>query len=310
MGADVHELVYLPFLLSMVVVALSRAASRRLAPRAAAWAILMSMVALGASTAVALGLLASPLVARLPLAARLGRWQPGTVALRSPVPVWLSIVALAALTAVTGCAIVRARRLASQFRGAAQAHNQLPPGSPELVVVNESKPLAYALSPTMSRSGRIIISKGMLTLLDDAERSAVLAHERAHLRHHHDLFIAASDLATAANPLLAPTRKDLRFALERWADEDAAGATSRAVTASALAKAAIAAINLITLPSGASQLHSHSMPLRVAALLDGPPSAHRRLAWLLICLAVTAGFAVALATHDTEQFFEAVRRSQ
>src|SRR5581483_9371752 len=58
---------------------------------------------------------------------------------------------------------------------------------------------------------------GMLALLDDAERAAVLAHERSHLRHHHALFELVVRVAVALNPLVISLEHDVRFALERWA---------------------------------------------------------------------------------------------
>ncbi|MBV9952808.1 MAG: M48 family metalloprotease [Acidimicrobiia bacterium] len=302
------HLVYLPFALTVAAVVVSRLATSRLPARAAAWSTAVTMVALAATTTLALAILASPLIARVPLVAHLGRWRPAAVALHSPIPACSSAVAVVALLLVCSRVGVEVQRLARQFRDAARTHDHLHAAPAPLVVIEDHTPVAYAVSRATSRSGRIVMSTGMIDLLDRDERHAVVAHETAHLHHRHDLFLAAADLAVAVNPLLRPARADLRYSLERWADEDAATSTSRPVVAAALAKAAVTAIGLVTTP-GALHLHSHDMTRRVAALLaDGPP-AHRRLAWGLVGLAVVAAGAIALATHDTERFFEAVRRS-
>jgi beta-lactamase regulating signal transducer with metallopeptidase domain len=148
----------------------------------------------------------------------------------------------------------------------------------------------------------------MLALLDDDERAAVVAHEHSHLRHGHGAFITVMRMASALNPLLAPMRGDLQFALERWADEDAAAVTHRAVIASALAKAALAVLHVGegTIAPAAVHLHTYAVTERVTALLDDPAQ-RARLAWALLAVAAIAAASLAWAMHDTERFFEAVR---
>ena len=93
-----------------------------------------------------------------------------------------------------------------------------------------------------AEAGAIVVSTGMLTLLDAQERRALLAHEAAHLRHHHARYVAVAELAVAANPLLRPLARGVRLAVELWADQVAAQEVgdSRAV-ARALARASLAA---------------------------------------------------------------------
>ncbi|MGI8778030.1 MAG: BlaI/MecI/CopY family transcriptional regulator [Acidimicrobiales bacterium] len=71
------------------------------------------------------------------------------------------------------------------------------------------------------------------------------AYEHAHLVHAHRLFVIVAPLAAALDPLVWLCRGAVGFALERWADEDAASAsrTSRCVTARALARAALAKLS-------------------------------------------------------------------
>ena len=72
------------------------------------------------------------------------------------------------------------------------------PAPDELVIVDDPAPDAFALP---GLPGRIVVSTGMLDHLTDADRQAMLAHERAHLTGHHYAFLAATHLA--APPTLA-----------------------------------------------------------------------------------------------------------
>jgi Zn-dependent protease with chaperone function len=69
--------------------------------------------------------------------------------------------------------------------------------------------------------GRIVVTTGLLHNLEPAERRAVLAHEAAHLRGHHQIYVQLTELAAAANPLLRPVARAVRYGVERWADEPA-----------------------------------------------------------------------------------------
>ena len=102
--------------------------------------------------------------------------------------------------------------------------------------------------------------------------------------------------------------RDMRYALERWADEDAAALTERPVVASALAKVALGVLGSVRSTSfvGMPSFHRHGVPDRVAALIEEPR--HRSgPAWALIALSLVAAAALAWATHNTERFFEAAR---
>ncbi|PYC61400.1 M56 family peptidase, partial [Streptomyces tateyamensis] len=70
------------------------------------------------------------------------------------------------------------------------------------------------------------------------ERAALLAHERAHLRARHHLFLAAAEYAAVLHPALRRLRGPLGYHLERWADESAARSVGdRALTARAVGRA-------------------------------------------------------------------------
>lgn len=95
-------------------------------------------------------------------------------------------------------------------------------GSIDVFVVPVGAPLAVALDgPDLP----ILISRGMLDSLTSAELEVVVRHEVAHLtRHHGALLVLATILEDSVGRLIPPLRLSahtLRFAIERWADEEA-----------------------------------------------------------------------------------------
>jgi Zn-dependent protease with chaperone function len=141
-------------------------------------------------------------------------------------------VGLAAL-AVAFAAVVSATRVRRN-----QRRQRTPPHHDDFAVIPSDEPVAYALP---GRPGQVVVSTGMLNALDVGERRVLIAHERAHLRKHHHRYLSLIELAAASLPLLAPLNGRLRFAVERWADEEAAKEVGdRALVASAIASAALA----------------------------------------------------------------------
>jgi beta-lactamase regulating signal transducer with metallopeptidase domain len=148
----------------------------------------------------------------------------------------------------------------------------------------------------------------MLRTLDAAERRVLLAHERSHLRHRHDRYRRLVGIAACLNPLLRAAVAAVDFLLERWADEDAAGAVgSRHLTARALARAAVADgphRQRLWQPSFAAQRVSR----RVNALLAPAPVRGARLAVLLpAAVAVIGAAAAVIAAHDLAHLFDLLR---
>lgn len=103
-----------------------------------------------------------------------------------------------------------------------------------LIVADE---LAQAFA-VPGRGGTVVATTALREALSAAEFDAVVRHERAHLRHHHHVYVQMAELAACINPLLSRWRGAVRFAAERHADEHAAQA-GRAVAARALTKAAL-----------------------------------------------------------------------
>src|SRR5262249_53177335 len=155
----------------------------------------------------------------------------------------------------------------------------------------------------------IVASVGIIRGLDAAERRAVLAHERSHLRHHHHAHHTAAALAAAANPLLGRVPVAVALATERWADEDAARSTQRDTVAAALILAAGGAQARATTPAAVLAVATQHVVARVQALRAPAP---RPTAWritaLLALLLITVG-SIVLAAHDTERLFELAKRT-
>jgi bla regulator protein blaR1 len=141
----------------------------------------------------------------------------------------IGIVALAAVV-VASVSVLRVR--------GRQRRQPAPSDDRELAVIASDQAVAYALP---GRPGQVVVSTGMLQSLDPQERRVLIAHERSHLRRRHHRYLRLTELAVAAIPVLAPLNARLRFAIERWADEDAANEIGdRATVASAIARAALA----------------------------------------------------------------------
>jgi Peptidase family M48 len=291
----VHVSVYVPFVVSAVVAVLAPRLALRLPPGRAAWALALTAVVTAGAWLGALTLLAFTALAQIPEVAEQGPWS--VPVLRAKDPVWLGVgvggaVALLATAAVVGVvAVRRTRALALARRTCARL-----PGAGELAVLDDPSPHAFALP---GRPGRIVVSRAMLRCLDGTEREALLAHERAHLRHRHHRFEAVWQLTAAANPLLRPVAATGAFLLERWADEEAAASVGdRAVVARAVARAALASARGHRVPA-ALAADGGAVPRRVRALLDPPPR-HRPLPLLVggLLLAVCCVSLVDATTDD------------
>jgi Zn-dependent protease with chaperone function len=109
-----------------------------------------------------------------------------------------------------------------------------PGDEPGVAIVDHDAPAVYCLP-----GGRhqVVISDGALAALTQEQLRAVLAHERAHLRHRHHLILAlAAALARAFPrvPLLSQARLQLVVLAEMAADDEAARRHRRDDLAAAL----------------------------------------------------------------------------
>jgi hypothetical protein len=206
----------------------------------------------------------------------------------------LLVSALGFLAQVT-CDLVRASRACGRLDGAAH----------RLRISPDEYPAAF----TVPLRGTIVVSAGMLRLLPADERRALLAHEDAHLRRFHAGYVMAAALAAAANPLLRPVARQVRLAVELWADQLAAREVGDGrVVARALARASLGA-NRPPQASGVRLAAADTdVSTRVRALLSCAPRFRPWAAAAAVALALASG-AVALRLtvdlHDQVEIAQA-----
>jgi Zn-dependent protease with chaperone function len=272
--------------LSAPLAAISPAIGRRVAPALAA-RVLTAAVVTAAATCWSLFLLAATLVGDAPPVVAEARQDGHRLA--EPVPEVIGImaaVALAVLVVSVQGAVRADRRTRRALRRLCEGHL----ADTELIVADSPEPRAFAIP---GPPGRILVTVGMLSALEPAERRVLFAHERAHLAHRHAQLVTAATLAAAANPLLRPVRSTVVFLVERWADEQAADVVGdRATTARALARAALSAER--ARPACALGFTDRAVTRRIAAPQTTPPP---RL-WPLAAAVLTLGALPALGAAD------------
>lgn len=254
--------VYLPLVMCAAVALASRPVSSRMAPRRAAVGLALASVAAAVASTWGLVLMAATLIADTEAVAE--RAADRGVHLSEPVPAVVAVMAGVALTIAllrVVCVLGRRRAVQQQLRDVCTAHG----GHGELVVLSMDAPHAVAVPRRLGRAGHILVTTGMLRLLDGPQRRAVLAHERAHLRSRHGLIRAAVEVSAALNPLLRTTREVVNFLTERAADESAADEAGRSALAQALSKAALW-VGPVATGGGVMAFHDLAVSRRVAAL--------------------------------------------
>jgi Zn-dependent protease with chaperone function len=221
-------------------------------------------------------------------------------------PLWAAYIAVFALTLLIGVrltvALVRVaianRRRRAHHRmvvdlvgvGHDAARAQPCANTRDLRVLDVPQPLAYCLPGVRSR---VVVSEGTLNTLTDAEVSAILTHERAHLRARHDLVLEAFTAAHAAFPRLVRSANALRavqLLVELLADDAAVRVTGRTPLARALVTCASGLA-----PSGALAANGPSTVLRVRRLSGRGNSAVLAAAAYLAAVAVFVVPTVAVA---------------
>lgn len=289
----------LPLLFSAILALAAPWTGRRLPPRTAAWSLTSAAVVAAGAWVTALAMLGFTLIGQVPQVAAEGRWSARILAADAPVD---RPVAAACAVGVLCCALtltVTAWRQARMLVDARRACRDLASAG-DLAVVDDQVPTAFALPGT---PGKVVVSSGMLRALSIDERSALLAHERAHLSHRHHLFLLVLHLAAAANPLLRPLTRAGAFALERWADEQAGSIVGdRQLVARAVARAALATKRA---PRAALAATGGPVPQRVRALLAPPVPPRRNLVAAITTLMMLCCTSLALAAQDMDGLFDA-----
>lgn len=166
----------------------------------------------------------------------------------------------------------------------------------DVCVLDHPIPVVYCL-PAPSRP--IVVSSGALDQLEDGEFQAVLAHERAHLRHRHHVLLTVVDALAAALawlPSFRDARRHLPLLLEMTADEIAARHWGHQTVAIALRKLAISPRPAGGLAAGASD-HSQLVQ-RLARLESSPPADDaqvQRLTWVTAMTSIAVPLLISAA---------------
>lgn len=186
----------------------------------------------------------------------------------------LGVLYLARLGWVAALAARATHRISTDAILAAQEKVRIDEG--ELLIVPIDRPLAYT---TGGGSKKLVVSRGLISLLDERERRAAVAHEIAHIRlGHHRLLLFGQVLNSAFGFALPPVRRafaSLRRELEAIADDEAAAAVrDRFVVASALAK--VAAAGPLPVPAPALS-NFEDLAYRIERLVEPRGSQDRRL---------------------------------
>jgi hypothetical protein len=102
------------------------------------------------------------------------------------------------------------------------------------LVLPHATPAVYCLP---GRRGIIVLTSAATAILDDHQLHAVLDHERAHLRHRHDLILTAAAALRAAFPFIhafTAAQTQLQRLVEMHADDVATRCHDRKTFATAL----------------------------------------------------------------------------
>lgn len=272
--------------------ALSSHAARRLPRRAWATVALAGLVSAALYSMVGLALLSAPVVLPLIIGSSaaetcrvlLQRLEPGGVATS-----WAAAMLLGSAVAVATARRWRSRRHRAILRVPSYLGVHEQRGLFDLVTVPTSTALAYSVDGAQPQA---VVSTGLRSRLGEANLCAVVAHEAAHLRWHHQRWLDAADLAVGLMWFVPWTRRSaaaVRVALECWADEEAATATGRETLRNAL----LIAVDAAPVGGNVAALNGADTIAQRVAMLDRPCAGWGR-GWpamavlLALCAATTA----------------------
>jgi hypothetical protein len=279
-----------PLIAAVALAAVVVAAHRRLPPAWAARVLALTLTVLLLAALPTVWIVGAAYLIDLPAVHTALGWCAVHVGQHhGDVPAPLGLAALLAAVAGTarGIAAVRDHR---RLRCAAATWP---------TVAADDRPFAYTLP---GPGGQVVVSTGLVELLDEHEQAVVLAHEHAHGACRHDRFVLLARVASGTVPLLRPITDRLLFSLERWADEHAVAACGdRHIVASTLTKVALSSAG----PHGALAFQGVGIAARVSALrvppVAEPAPPHRAL--LYVGVSATA----ALAAYQLHHLVELLR---
>jgi Zn-dependent protease with chaperone function len=208
-----------------------------------------------------------------------------------------------------GRSVQRARRRTRAHAELARMTGRSLPGADPAMVLDAEQPVAYCVP---GRPAAIVLSSGALAVLDPAQLTAVLAHERAHLAGRHHLLTGLTRALSAcfpAVPLFARGADEVARLAEMRADDAAVRRSGRpTLIAALLAMGTGTAVPeaALGMPAAALGAAACAVASRVQRLLD-PPDRARLIRYgaalagvtLLLVLAsvILTGYAAPLASH-------------
>ena len=207
----------------------------------------------------------------------------------------LAAALLACTGAVASRAAAAARMAGLRGRALAGASSRRLLGGGSAWVIPSGRPAAYCGG---LRRPQVVVTTGLLGLLEPAEQEAVLAHEAAHVRLGHPPILLLGAAVGRSYRWLPPARlawDRLRRDIEAAADDEAAAAAGAGPLLSALAKVALAAAPPAAAPpAGAGFADPEDLRYRIRRL-QAPParSARSTLSLGLAGAVLTGGLAAA-----------------
>ena len=193
-----------------------------------------------------------------------------------------AVLTLAVLAWRYGRGVQRGQRLTREHAEIARMTCRRLRGPGAAVVLDAAPRLAYCLP---GRPATIVLSSGALAVLDPAQLTAVLAHERAHLAGRHHLLLSLTrglGASFPAVPLFTRGTGEVARLAEMCADDAAARRAGRRTLVAAL----LAMGSGTAVPAAALAATGCATAARVQRLLE-PPGRAPRTRCVLALMAVT-----------------------
>jgi hypothetical protein len=221
-----------------------------------------------------------------------------------------TVVGIAAAAGASAIAMLAGRAVVNARRAQRMARVELEIGwhgtlcGHHLVVLPSPEPVAFSIG---GRSSQVVMTQGLMSALSDDQLTAVLRHEMAHIRRCHQRYLLVAGAVERSLGRLLPLVRQgvaaLRCAVERWADEEAAGPgpAGRASVHAALLRVA----ELASMPDVAAFTPPGTVAERLEALqaapTDGRAVGPRTLVYLPVGLLLVAATVAldSILTHVT-----------